>query len=289
MKSFIALLPLIFHLSSLLHPAVAAPPADLVVLDARVITVDAKRPRAEAFAVSKGRFIAVGKTTKIKRLTGPKTTIIDAGGKTVTPGFNDAHIHPGPLYPASSPLASVDCRPSAVKTMGKLIAALKKKAKITRKGRWVRGSRYQETKLGRHPTRWDLDKASTDHPIRISHSSGHLSVFNSHALKLAGITKDTPDPSGGISIATSTAFPTVSVASGPRASFALPGRNFLGPRLTSGCGDISPAFGNTSAKALPAFRTPAPAIPKSNCTIWHALPANRCGFTSCSTALISRN
>jgi len=171
--------------------------ADLVVLNANIITIDAKNPRAEAFAVLSGRIIAVGSTSEMKTLIGKTTKVIYAQGKTITPGFNDAHLHPGPIYPYKSLHHSIDVSPKSVKTMDELINALKEKAKITPKGQWVRGSRYQDTKLGRHPTRWDLDKASTEHPIRISHSSGHVSVVNSYALNAAKITKATPDPPGG--------------------------------------------------------------------------------------------
>ncbi len=171
--------------------------ADLVVVNASVITVDYENPRAEAFAVKSDKFIAVGTNSQIKKLIGEDTIVLDARGKTVTPGFIDAHLHPGPVYPAHSRLRKVDLIPASVKTMGELINALRAKAKTTPKGQWVSGSRYQDTKLGRHPTREDLDKASTEHPISISHSSGHVSVVNSLALKNARITKDTPDPPGG--------------------------------------------------------------------------------------------
>ena len=171
--------------------------ADLVVIHGNVITVDKSSPKAEAFAVKNDKFIAVGSTPEIRELIGGKTTVIDAHGRTVTPGFIDAHLHPVPRYPAGSRLGSVDLSPASVKTMDDLITALRKKAKLIPKGKLVTGSRYQDTKLGRHPTRWDLDKASSDHPISISHSSGHVSVVNSLALKNAGITKDTLDPAGG--------------------------------------------------------------------------------------------
>jgi predicted amidohydrolase YtcJ len=81
--------------------------------------------------------------------------------------------------------------------MEDLIAAIRRKAGKTPKGMLITGSGYQETKLGRHPTRYDLDKATTDHPVIITHSSGHLSVCNSAALKLAKVTRNTPDPKGG--------------------------------------------------------------------------------------------
>jgi predicted amidohydrolase YtcJ len=171
--------------------------ADLVVVNANVITVDHEDRRAEAFAVKNDKFIAVGTNSQIRKLLGEDTIVLDARGKTVVPGFVDAHLHPGPVYPAHSRLGKVDLSPASVKTMAELVNALRVKAKTTPKGRWVFGSRYQDTKLGRHPTREDLDKVSTEHPISIRHSSGHVSVVNSLALKNARITKDTPDPPGG--------------------------------------------------------------------------------------------
>lgn len=171
--------------------------ADLVVINANVITVDNRNPRAEAFAITNGKFIAVGTNTDIHKLIGNKTTVVDARGKTITPGFIDAHLHPVPEYPVGSIHSRVDLSPASVQTMDELIKALGEKAQITPSGQWIFGRRYQDTKLGRHPTRWDLDKVSTEHPISISHSSGHVIVVNSLALKNAGITKNTPDPPGG--------------------------------------------------------------------------------------------
>ncbi|MBK8000803.1 MAG: amidohydrolase [Verrucomicrobia bacterium] len=189
----LASLAFIFTIAS---PAVAAP-AEMVVRNANVITVDTNQPRAQAFAVAGGKFVFVGNDDAVERFIGPETRVLDLSGKTVVPGFIDAHAHPGPEYPEDSPWASVDCRPDKVRTMDALVAALKRKADRTPAGRWVTGSRYQETKLGRHPTRWDLDQASTNHPIIISHSSGHQSVCNSLALQLAKVTRETADPPGG--------------------------------------------------------------------------------------------
>lgn len=176
---------------------VAAAPAEMVVRKANVITVDTNQPRAQAFAVADGKFLFVGNDDAVERFIGPETRVLDLAGKTVVPGFIDAHAHPGPEYPEDSPWVSVDCRPDKVRTMEALVAALKRKAERTSSGQWVIGSRYQETKLGRHPTRSDLDRASTNHPIIISHSSGHQSVCNSLALHLAKVTRETPDPAGG--------------------------------------------------------------------------------------------
>ncbi len=171
--------------------------ADLVVLNGNVITVDDTRPRAEAFAVHGDKFIAVGSTSEIRRWVGGSTTVIDAEGRTITPGFIDAHMHPRPTYPDSSPLATVDLRPATVASMDDLIAALTAKAELVPEGQWIQGVRYEDTKLGRHPTRADLDQASTKHPIYLSHSSGHVGVANSFVLRAARVTRNTQDPPGG--------------------------------------------------------------------------------------------
>ena len=175
----------------------AEPIADLVVLDAAVITMDPDQPTVEALAVRGDRIMAVGSSETVRDLIGPKTTVLQLRGKAVVPGFNDAHIHPTPLFHEHSPLGTVPCDPDSVATIDELVARLQAKAEATPTGQWVRGSRYQDTKLGRHLTRDDLDRVSTSHPVYVSHSSGHLGVVNSLALDLAGVDADTQDPPGG--------------------------------------------------------------------------------------------
>jgi hypothetical protein len=177
--------------------ASAASAADAIYINGAVITVDASKPYAEAFAVTNGRFSAVGTTAEIRRLATPGTKIVDLKGMTVTPGFNDVHLHPTGVYEEDSPYYTPWLGPEKVHNMDELIAALKAKAAKTPPGQMVSGTRYQDTKLGRHPTRYDLDKASTVHPISISHSSGHITVVNSYILNASGITRDTKDPPGG--------------------------------------------------------------------------------------------
>ncbi|WP_425396933.1 amidohydrolase [Aeoliella sp.] len=172
-------------------------PADLVVLDAVVLTMDAETPEAEALAVRDGRFVAVGSGEAVRPLIGPKTKVLHAHGKVLVPGFNDAHIHPSPMFDELSPLGKVPCGPNDVGSIDELVARMQKKAAVTPAGKWVRGSRYEDTKLGRYLTRDDLDRVSTSHPVYVSHSSGHLSSVNSLALDQAGITDQTPDPRGG--------------------------------------------------------------------------------------------
>ena len=185
------------HATLFLLLAASAPAADTIYVNANVLTVDVAKPHAEAFAVDNGRFIAVGTNAEIRRLATPATKIVDLKGMTVTPGFNDVHLHPVGVYDESSPYYVTWLGPEKVHNMDELIAALKAKADRTPAGEMVTGSRYQDTKLGRHPNRHDLDKASTRHPIMISHSSGHIVVVNSYVLEKSGVTKDTKDPSGG--------------------------------------------------------------------------------------------
>ena len=189
------LLSLLFLASALLTSAAWG--ADTIYVNGNVLTVDPAKPHAEAFAVTNGRFSAIGTTAEIRRLATPDMKIVDLKGMTVTPGFNDVHLHPTGVYEEDSPYYVPWLGPEKVHSMDDLIAALKAKAARTPPGQPVTGTRYQDTKLGRHPTRYDLDKASTVHPISISHSSGHITVVNSYILNASGITKDTKDPPGG--------------------------------------------------------------------------------------------
>lgn len=167
---------------------------DLVVLGAKVYTVDDKRPRAEAFAVKDGRFVAVGSTADVRRLAGPGTKTIDASGATVVPGFIDAHTHPASA--GIEQLFSVDCDRRKI---AEIAGALAERARGTPDGQWVKGFKYDDTKLddGRPLNRKDLDAAVPNHPCQVVHRGGHTVVVNSVAFKLAKVDRDTPDPVGG--------------------------------------------------------------------------------------------
>ncbi|MGL4512660.1 MAG: amidohydrolase [Lacipirellulaceae bacterium] len=177
--------------------AYAAGPADLVVVNATVLTMDDERPEATALAVRDERFVLVGTDEEARRLVGPATEVVDASGRCVVPGFNDAHIHPGPMFDEDSPLGRVPCDPASTPDLESMIARLRRKALRTPTGQWVYGERYQDTKLGRHPTRDDLDRVSTTHPVWLTHSSGHVAAVNSYALDLAKVGPETADPPGG--------------------------------------------------------------------------------------------
>jgi len=163
---------------------------DLAVVNARVYTVDAAPPRAEAFAVKHGRFLAVGGNADIRNLVQRGTQVIDAAGGTVTPGFIDAHCHPSGV----NELTGVNVN---LNTVAEVKAALRARAAKTPPGYWVSGYMYDDTKLDRPVTRNDLDEAAPNHPAMVGHRGGHTGVYNSKAFELAGVTAQTPDPAGG--------------------------------------------------------------------------------------------
>jgi hypothetical protein len=171
--------------------------ADTIVINAKVITVDPAHPSAQAFVFDNGHFTAVGTNAEILKLKTSSTKVIDLKGKTVTPGFNDAHLHPQAIFDENSPYYRVWLGADRVKTMDELVASLKRKAAITPPGNAISGYGYNDVTLGRHPNRHDLDLVSTTQPVMITHGSGHITVVNSYVLNQAGIAKDTRDPPGG--------------------------------------------------------------------------------------------
>ena len=169
------------------------PPADLIVRDAHIVTVDTKFSIAHAAAIRDGRFIAVGSDAEVMRSKGPNTRVVDLHGKTVLPGFNDTHVHltAGEELPLQVDLTHIH----SIKQIQEAIAA---RAKQVKPGEWITGTRgWWEYQLaeGRLPTRADLDSAAPDNPVAIP--GPHYMIVNSRALALAHVTRDTPDPQGG--------------------------------------------------------------------------------------------
>jgi predicted amidohydrolase YtcJ len=175
--------------------SVLAQQADLVIVNANVITLRAAGDRAAAVAIVGGKIVAVGSQAQLSAYIGSTTKVIDLHGQTVVPGFNDVHQHPAPVYVWDKPYAVLEL--DTVSSMANLIALLKRKAAVTPKGMIIRGTAYNEFKLGGQPTRELLDQASMDHPILISHGSGHVSAANSCLLRISSIDKNTKDPPGG--------------------------------------------------------------------------------------------
>jgi hypothetical protein len=173
------------------------PSADLILHNANIITMDADCPSAQLVAVRGDRIIAVGDDDRLGEVRGAKTRVIDGGGRTVVPGFNDAHCH---LFGSIRKRRSIALGPRSVKSIAEIKAAVGKRALDTPQGHWIIGGDYHEFYLAekRHPNRRDLDEAAPDHPVALLHRSMHASVLNSKALALAGITRETPEPEGGV-------------------------------------------------------------------------------------------
>jgi len=172
--------------------------ADLVVFNAKVYTVDARLPRAEAFAVKAGRFVAVGTTADIKGLIGKNTQQFDARQMTVVPGFTDCHNHAGGDTLLYEVLVGNPFEVEFV-TINSIIDKLRVKARQTPPGTWVEGFFFDDTKVKdqRELNRKDLDEVSLEHPVVVRHRGGHTSYYNSKALEMAGVNKSTPNPAGG--------------------------------------------------------------------------------------------
>ncbi len=172
------------------HAPLGAANPDLIVINARVYTMDAALPRAEAFAAQDGRFVAVGSTSDVRNLATPKTQVIDGAQMTVTPGFIDCHSHPSGVNELYSVSANVP-------RVRELQAAIRAKVDRTKPGVWIDSFMFDDTKLDVELTRKQLDEVAPDNPVSVNHRGGHTSWYNSKALELAGITKDTPDPEHG--------------------------------------------------------------------------------------------
>jgi predicted amidohydrolase YtcJ len=170
--------------------------ADLILYNGKVVTVDKMGSETEAVAVRCGKIIKVGKDSEVLELTHAGTRKIDLKGKLLLPGFIDTHEH---CIRRGLQLDWVNCATPPMKSLEEIVETLKKKAESKPEGEWVIGSWFDESQWQdkRFPTKQDLDKASTNHPIFLGRAGGHNAVANSYALKLAGINKDTPQPAGG--------------------------------------------------------------------------------------------
>ncbi len=170
--------------------------ADLVFLNGSAITVDPQDRVCQGAAVEGNKILAVGTTEEMKDLAGPGTQIIDLKGRSLVPGFIDAHCHAGDYGPVKF---NIVIRPETIRSIGDLKQEIRKRAATTPKGGWVLGRGYDNTKFdeNRHPTRRDFDEAAPDHKVFILRTCGHLGVLNSAGLSEFGIRKGSPDPPGG--------------------------------------------------------------------------------------------
>ena len=170
------------------------PEADLILTSAKIWTVDKSRPAAEAVAILGDRIVAVGTAAEIALWRGPNTKVIDAGGKLVLPGFNDAHVH---FVSGGQQLDNVALNDAT--SAQEFARRIADGAKKIRKGEWMLGGDWDETKWepAALPTKELIDPVTPDIPVFVSRYDGHMALANSLALRLAGVTAATKDPPGG--------------------------------------------------------------------------------------------
>lgn len=171
--------------------------ADLVILNANIVTLDPKQPRAQALAVRDGRVVAVGSNDEVSKYVGDKTKAVDLGGKTVVPGFVDCHVH---MTSFGKQLQALDLRD--VKSINEMKSKIREYAEKNPGKKWILGGRWDHERFveKRFPTRWDLDEAVSDKPVFLVRVCGHVGVANSKALELAGITKSTVVSGGKVDL-----------------------------------------------------------------------------------------
>jgi predicted amidohydrolase YtcJ len=168
-------------------------PADLIIINGKVLTIDKDNPMAEAVAINGERITAVGTNDEIKKfIREGKTKVIDAGGRLVIPGFNDAHVHFGPLDPDYIELRYTT-DPSTITEKVRAQVAKSKPGQIIRGGHWVHEMFIDK----KWPVKELIDKVSPDNPVLLHRADGHSILVNSYVLKKSGITKNTPVPFGG--------------------------------------------------------------------------------------------
>jgi predicted amidohydrolase YtcJ len=175
-------------------PAQSKPAADLIITHAKVWTVDAAKPGAQAVAILRDRIVAVGSDAEVSAWRGPKTQVIDAGGKLLLPGFNDSHVH---FVSGGAQLENVQLNDAT--SAGEFVRRIGERTKVTPKGSWILGGDWDETKWtpAEFPTKELIDPVTHDTPVFVSRYDGHMGLANSAALRAAGITAQTPDPPGG--------------------------------------------------------------------------------------------
>lgn len=171
--------------------------ADLIIHNGRIRTLDAAGTIAQAVAVLNGWIIGMGSNRDLSHLIGKKTASIDLQGKTVLPGFIDAHEHLS-LF-AETPL-QLDLSTGQVSSLSELLDRISEAAKGLKPGDWIRGMLYDDTKMAesRMLDRYDLDKAAPNNPVLVLHVSAHWGIVSSRALQLGGLDEKSPDPKGGV-------------------------------------------------------------------------------------------
>jgi predicted amidohydrolase YtcJ len=183
-------------LGSASGPQAQQPPADLIVVNGKVLTVDARNSRAEAVAIRGGRFTAVGTNADIRRLAGPQTRVVDAGGRTVVPGFIESHVHA-----TGAARGEVTQTFVQLNSIGEIKDWVRARAREAGPGGWVQLPRVDVTRIreGRLPTQADLNEAAPNTPTVYTwqYANKQVQILNSATIKAAGITRTTQAPAGG--------------------------------------------------------------------------------------------
>ena len=181
-------------------------PADTILINGVVITVDRTDSVAQAVAISGGKITAVGTTAEIKAMAGANTEVIDLRGRAVTPGLIDSHVH----FSAADSLFTVDLGDAAVTSIEEAKKRVAAQVAKLKPGEWVRGRGWDEGKYSerRYITAADLDAVAPNNPVWLTHTTGHYGVANTYAMKLAEIRAATPDPPAGTIDRTATGAPT---------------------------------------------------------------------------------
>ena len=205
MNRFISVVGIALTMLTSLHAAMPSLAPDLILFNASAHTMNQAQPRAEAVAIKGTRIVAVGSSAEVRALAGPNTRQVDAKGRTVLPGFNDAHVH---WLTGGFSITNVDLR--GAKSPAEFTRIVGDFAKGLPKGRWIlEGSWDHENWPGTPlPTRQMIDAVTPDNPVFINRLDGHMGLANSVALQLAGINKETREVPGGVIVRDANGEPT---------------------------------------------------------------------------------
>ena len=160
-------------------------PPDLILTGGRIFTADSERPWAEALALRGDRIVAVGSTDSVRRLAGPRTRALELGGRTVIPGLNDAHAHPGPELRGTR-IAAATGDPALLEVVRALAAA----SRVRPRGTWLLATVGERVLDDPRTNRFFLDSVVPDHPVVLESWSGHMAILNSATLGTLGIGHD---------------------------------------------------------------------------------------------------
>jgi predicted amidohydrolase YtcJ len=186
--------------SAVLAACAFAQPADLVLRNGKIVTMNSAVPTAQAIAVRGDRIAALGSDADAQKWIGPRTRVIDLHGMLAIPGFIEGHGH---FTGVGEFRMGLDLREA--RTWDDIVAQVARAAKRARPGEWILGRGFHQSKWSRppqpnvegFPTHESLDKVSPDNPVLLTHASGHAAFVNAKAMQAAGITRDKKNPSGG--------------------------------------------------------------------------------------------